>query len=151
MKDEQSSSKTSLQALEGKYKKLEQSLTTEKNERPVATTRAEAVERGLSQVEKKYQSAKASQKTKEKEMKQLQGAIQELSAEMDELKKEGNDNVNDPAISPFKEEPSAGVQHEDEVAEKVLETIEVEKVTAYLNLDGGLPLGLICTKVVFSE
>ncbi|KAF3457748.1 hypothetical protein FNV43_RR02407 [Rhamnella rubrinervis] len=49
-KDEQSSSKKSYQILEGKYKTLEQSLYTEKNERLAAVTRTEVVELGLSHV-----------------------------------------------------------------------------------------------------
>ncbi|KAF3455571.1 hypothetical protein FNV43_RR00204 [Rhamnella rubrinervis] len=43
-KDEQSSSKKSYQILEGKYKTLEQSLYTEKNEKLAAVTRVEVVD-----------------------------------------------------------------------------------------------------------
>ncbi|KAF3447910.1 hypothetical protein FNV43_RR08617 [Rhamnella rubrinervis] len=93
IKEELSSSRRTVQVLEGKYKMLEQALNIKENEKLAAVTRAEVAEKGLSKIDKKYQGTNTSLKNKDKEVEGLKNANQELSAELDELRKEGNENV----------------------------------------------------------
>ncbi|KAF3433490.1 hypothetical protein FNV43_RR24592 [Rhamnella rubrinervis] len=72
---------------------LEQSLLLEKNERLAIGTGTEVVEPGLAQLDKKISECKASIKSKDKDLQQLQKTIQELTAELDYLNKEGNNDV----------------------------------------------------------
>ncbi|KAF3448985.1 hypothetical protein FNV43_RR09709 [Rhamnella rubrinervis] len=78
---------------QGKCKMLEQSLNIKENEKLAAVTRAEVAKKGHSQIDKKYQDAKISLRNKDREVEGLKNANQELSAELDELRKEGNENV----------------------------------------------------------
>ncbi|KAF3455805.1 hypothetical protein FNV43_RR00447 [Rhamnella rubrinervis] len=91
--DRYSIDKTSLGAINASLQTLEHSLHIENNEKLPAVTRAKVAKQDLSQVDKKYQGVKTSLKSKEIEMKQLQETIQKLSTELEELKKEANDNV----------------------------------------------------------
>ncbi|KAF3432514.1 hypothetical protein FNV43_RR27254 [Rhamnella rubrinervis] len=149
IKEELSSSRKCIQVLEGKCKMLEKSFNIKENEKVATVTRVEVAEKGHSQIDKKYHDTKISLRNKDKELEGLKNTNQELSAAIDEPRKDRNENVmlgysimrrvvardqdpphtNEPAIRPSEAGPSSCDQGVIEVSGKAAEIAVAEKAS----------------------